>query len=233
LVLTAVLVAGSFMLVPFIGTEFMPKTETRELTMNLKLQEGTKLERTESTVNNLETILIDYLGSNLDKIYSHSGPTTSIAGDATSVFQGENTAQIRVILAENSTVSTGDVIVTMNLLTQNISGLDITFSEEQSALKSILGTDEAPVVVEVRGEELDEIESVVNQVKDRMMNIQGLFNIQTSVEDGAPEVEIHIDRIRAGMYNLDINTVIHKCRTSWRGKLQGKWNRAVKCATLP
>ncbi len=222
LILTAVLVAGSFMLVPFIGTEFMPKTETRELSMNLKLQEGTKLERTESTVNNLETILTEYLGSNLDKIYSHSGPTTSIAGDATSVFQGENTAQIRVILAENSTVTTGDVIMTMNVLTQNISGLDITFSEEQSALKSILGTDEAPVVVEVRGEELDEIESVVNQVKDRMMNMQGLFNIQTSVEDGAPEVEIHIDRIRAGMYNLDINTVISQMQDQLEGKTAGQ-----------
>ncbi len=222
LVLTVLLVAGSFLLVPYIGTEFMPKTETRELTMNLKLQEGTKLERTESTVKNIEIILNEYLGSNLDKLYSHSGPSTSITGDAASVFQGENTAQIRIILSENSTVNASDVIVSMNLLTQNIPGLDITFSEEQSALKSILGTDEAPVVVEVRGDDLDRIESVVNQVKERMMNMQGLFNIQTSVEDGAPEVEIHIDRIRAGMYNLDINTVISQMQDQLEGKNAGQ-----------
>jgi hydrophobic/amphiphilic exporter-1 (mainly G- bacteria), HAE1 family len=123
------------------------------------------------------------------------------------VFQGENTAQLKVVLAENSTLSTGDVIASMDRLTENIPGLDISFAEEQSALKSILGTDEAPVVVEVRGEDLDEIESVLNQVKDKMMTIPGLFNIQTSVEDGAPEVEVRIDRIRAGMYNLDINAV--------------------------
>ena len=225
IVLTVVLVIGSFLLVPLIGTEFMPKTETRELTMNLKLQEGTKLERTESTVNNIETILTEYLGSNLEKIYSHSGPSTSIAGDAASVFQGENTAQLRVILAEDSSIKTGDVIATMNTLTQNISGLEITFSEEQSALKSILGTDEAPVVVEVRGEDLDEIELVVNQVRDRMMNIQGLFNIQTSIEDGAPEVEIHIDRIRAGMYSLDINTVITQMQDQLEGKTAGQMEK--------
>jgi hydrophobic/amphiphilic exporter-1 (mainly G- bacteria), HAE1 family len=45
------------------------------------------------------------------------------------------------------------VIELMDDLTRNISGLEISFAEEQSALKSILGTDEAPVVVEVRGEE--------------------------------------------------------------------------------
>ncbi len=225
LVLTILLVGGSFLMVPYVGTEFMPETETREMTLNLKLQEGTKLERTESTVNNLEVILNEYLGDNLEKIYSHSGPSTSIAGDATSVFQGENTAQIKVILAANSTVSTGDVIATLDKLTENIQGLEITFSEEQSALKSILGTDEAPLVVEVRGEELDEIESVMNQVKERMTGIDGLFNIQTSAEDGAPEVEIHIDRIRAGMYNLDINTVISQMQDQLEGRNAGQMER--------
>lgn len=224
-ILTLILVAGSFMLLPLIGTEFMPKTETRELTMNIKLQEGTKLQRTESTVNNIETILTEYLGDNLDRVYSHSGPTTSIAGDITSVFQGENTAQLRVILKEGSTVSTGDVIATIDQLTANIPGMEITFSEEQSALKSILGTDEAPVVVEVRGEDLNEIESVLNQINDRMMTIPGLFNIQTSLEDGAPEVEIHVDRIRAGMYNLNINNVITQMQDQLEGKNAGQIER--------
>lgn len=225
MIFSLVLIAGSFFLLPFIGTEFMPKTESRELTMNLKLQEGTKLQRTEATVSNIETILTEYLSDNLYKIYSHSGPSTSIAGDATLVFQGENTSQIKVILDENSTVTADEVIAAIDKLTENIPGLDISFSEEQSALKSILGTEEAPVVVEVRGEELLEIESVVNQVKDKMMAIPGLFNIQTSVEDGAPEVEIHVDRIRAGMYNLNINTVIAQMQDQLEGKNAGQMER--------
>jgi HAE1 family hydrophobic/amphiphilic exporter-1 len=70
-----------------------------------------------------------------------------------------------------------------------------------------------------------EIESVVNQVKDKMMAIPGLFNIQTSVEDGAPEVEIHVDRIRAGMYNLNINTVIAQMQDQLEGKNAGQMER--------
>lgn len=225
-IVTTLIVVGSFLLVPLIGTEFMPKTETREFTMNMKLQEGTKLVRTESTVQNIESVLTEYLGENLDKIYSHSGPSTSISGDATTVFQGENTAQIKVILKEDATVTTGQVIETMDNLTADIPGLEISYAEEQSALKSILGTEEAPVIVEVRGEELDEIETVLNQVKERMMNIEGLFNIQTSIEEGAPEVEVHVDRIRAGMYNLDINTVISQIQDQLEGKNAGQMEKS-------
>lgn len=225
IILTLILVAGSFLTIPYIGTEFMPKTETREFIMDLKLQEGTKLQRTESTVKNIETILAEYLGDNLEKIYSHAGPSTSIAGDATSVFQGENSARMRIVLTEEATITTDEVIATVDRLTQNIEGLDITFSEEQSALKSILGTDEAPLVVEVRGEDLDEIESVVNQVRDRMMEIPGLFNIRTSVEDGAPEVEVYVDRVRAGMYNLNINNVITQMQDQLEGKNAGQVER--------
>jgi HAE1 family hydrophobic/amphiphilic exporter-1 len=216
------LVGGSFLLVPKIGTEFMPKTETREFRMELKLQEGTELERTEATVQTIESILTDYLGEDLEQIYSHSGPSTGLGTDETSVFEGENTAEIKVMLSGESTLTTQSVITSITNLTSDIEGLDVTFTQEESALKSILGTDEAPVVVEVRGEELDEIENIVTQVKERMTGIDGLFNIQSSVEEGAPEVEIFVDRVRAGMYNIDINTVIAQLQDQLEGRNAGQ-----------
>jgi HAE1 family hydrophobic/amphiphilic exporter-1 len=51
----------------------MPKSETREFSMDVKLQEGTRLERTASTVANLESIITELLGDNLQTIYSQSG----------------------------------------------------------------------------------------------------------------------------------------------------------------
>ena len=219
------LIAASFLLVPFIGTEFMPKTESREFTIEMKLQEGTELDRTEAMVKNIEVILADYLGENLETIYSQAGPSSGMSGDESSVFEGENTAEIMVILKEESTVSTESVIASIDALTKNIAGLEVAFKQEQSSLNSILGTSEAPVVVEVRGEELDEIESVVNQVKEKMLGMDKLFNVQTSIEDGAPEVEIKVDRMRAGIYNIDINTVVTQIQDQLEGKNAGQLER--------
>ncbi len=225
ILVTTVAIASSLLLVPSIGTEFMPKSETHELTIELKLQEGTKLARTESTVRNLEGILMDYLGDNLETIYSQSGPSTGMSGDANTIFQGENTAEIKVILKNDTKINTESVIKTLDNLTADIEGMELTFSQEQSALQSILGTNEAPLVVEVRGDELDEIENITQQVKEILLGMNGLLNIQTSIEDGAPEVEIHVDRMRAGMYNIDISTVISQIQEQLEGRTAGQLDR--------
>ena len=222
IVLMTLLVAGSAFLVPYIGTEFMPKTESREFTIDLKLREGTELERTVATVQNVEDILAEYLGDNADKIYSQAGPSSGLEGDENSVFEGENTAQIKVILTPESTISSKNVIETMDKLLSNVSGLEISFAQEETALQSILGTEEAPVVVEVRGEEMNQIESVVTQVKEKMLGMNELFNVQTSIEDGAPEVEVTVDRMRAGMYGIDINSVITQLQDQLEGKNAGE-----------
>ena len=222
IIITLLLVGGSFFLLPYIGTEFMPRSETKEFTMNLKLQEGTELKRTDATVQTVEEILKNYLGDNLDQIYSYAGPVTGISGDENTIFEGDNTAQIIVKLKDDSKLSSDDVIETVDKFMTGIPGLEVTYSEEESSLKSILGTDEEPVVVDVKGKDLDEIENVVNQVKARMQNIKGLYNVQTSIENGAPEVEVKVDRTKAGIYGIDINTVISQLQEQLEGTDAGQ-----------
>ncbi len=222
LLLAAVFIGGSFLLVPLIGTEFMPQTETKEFVIDIKLQEGTELQRTESTVQNIEAIVTDYLGENLEKIYSHAGPSSGIESDQNTVFEGENTAEIKIILTDESTLTSSSVISTIDKLTSGIDGLEITFSQEESALKSILGTESSPVVVEVRGEDLDEIEAIMLQVKSKMESIPELFNVQSSIENGAPEVEVVVDRVRAGMYGIDLNTIITQLQNQLEGQSAGQ-----------
>jgi len=226
IIITTVAIASALLLVPRIGAEFMPKTETNEFTIEVKLREGTELERTQSTIGNIENILIEYLGENLKTIYTQAGPSTGIGGGESSIFEGENTGEIRVTLNEQSNIPTANVIAVVDRLTDNVEGLDINFVQEESALKSILGTTEAPVVVEVRGVELDEIELVVNKVKEIILENPNLLNVQTSIEDGAPEVEIKVDRLRAGMYNIDINTVITQIQDQLEGKNAGQLEKS-------
>jgi HAE1 family hydrophobic/amphiphilic exporter-1 len=222
ILVSLVLMGLSFLLIPMIGSEFMPQTEAREFTIDLKLAEGTKLERTESTVKNIESILSDYLGSDLEKMYSHSGPRAGLSGDQSSVFQGENTAEIRVILTKESKHSADGVIAAIDRLTSDVPDLEVTFAKEETALKTVLGTEDAPVVVEIKGEEMDEIEQISLQVKEKIAALDGLFNIQSSIENGAPEVEVVIDRVRAGMYSLSISSIVTQLQDQLEGKSAGQ-----------
>ena len=75
--------------------------------------------------------------------------------------------------------------------------------------------------MEVKGEELDEIAKITGEVKERMQEVDGVYDVVTSIEDGAPEVVISIDRTIAGINNLSVATVIEQLKQQLSGKEAG------------
>jgi HAE1 family hydrophobic/amphiphilic exporter-1 len=69
---------------------------------------------------------------------------------------------------------------------------------------------------------MDEIEKISLEVKKKMESVTGLFNIKSSIENGAPEVEVVIDRVRAGMYNLSVSSVVSQLQDQLEGKSAGQ-----------
>ena len=84
-----ILLGSSVLLVPYIGTEFMPKSETRQFSFELKMQEGTRLGRTTAAVENMEKIVKEVLGDHLETIYSQVGPSTGVLNSQDALFQGD------------------------------------------------------------------------------------------------------------------------------------------------
>ncbi|RHR39027.1 AcrB/AcrD/AcrF family protein [Parabacteroides sp. AF18-52] len=206
-------------LLPFIGTEFMPRTESKAFTVLVKMPEGTRLERTASAVNNLEQLLYTITGDSLSTVYSHIGEGS---GSENAIFEGENTAMMKIILSPACPVSPEAVIEQFVRTAENPDGLELTIKQEENSLSSLLGSEGAPIVVEVKGEELDEIAAITEEVKNRMQDVSGLYNIMSSIEDGAPEITISIDRTMAGINNLSVSTVIEQLKQQLGGKEAGK-----------
>ncbi|MGL4493488.1 MAG: efflux RND transporter permease subunit, partial [Tannerellaceae bacterium] len=78
-----------------------------------------------------------------------------------------------------------------------------------------------PIVVEVKGEELEDIALIVDQAKGRIQAIPELFNVATSIENGNPEVSIMLDRTVAGINNLAISSVIEQIKQQLSGRTAG------------
>lgn len=225
LLLTLLMMGGSALLVPFIGTEFMPKTETRQFSMDIRMQEGTRLERTSAAVKNLEAVVTEVLGDNLETLYSHVGPSDGISSTSASIFEGENTANIKIILKQDSQIASTSAIEAISKAVGEVPGLEIAYEQDETALKSIMGTDEAPVVIEVQGEDLSQIEGLAADVKKRVDGLPGMYNFESSMEEGSPEVEIVVDRMRAGMYNLSVNNIVSQIEDQLEGKIAGQVER--------
>lgn len=213
------LMVATALLIPFIGTEFMPRMESRAFTVVVKMPEGTRLERTSSAVGNLEEMLYTISGDSLLTVYSHIGEGS---GSENAIFEGENTAMMKVLLSPECPVSPEAVIEQFVRTAENPDGLELTIRQEENSLSSLLGSEGAPIVVEVKGEELDEIADITEELKTRMQGVGGLYNIVSSIEDGAPEITISINRTMAGINNLSVATVIEQLKQQLGGKDAGK-----------
>ncbi len=222
ILLAGLLVTAAVYIFPSIGTEFMPSATTHSFKVDVEMPEGTILARTASTVSSVEEIIEDGLGDDLKFIYSHIGPKTDPGGGQANVFQGEHTGTLEVALIDSTRLGTHKVITALDAAMSGIPGVKLSFSPEVSSLSSILRTEESPLIVEVKGADLETIETLTEVAMEKMALIPELLNLRTSIEQGAPEVEIIFDRFKLGLYDLDMNDVVSQIQGQLRGRNVGR-----------
>ncbi|MDX2430237.1 MAG: efflux RND transporter permease subunit, partial [Bacteroides sp.] len=219
---TLLLMVGGWFMLQNTGSEFMPKAETREFYVDLQMPEGTQLVRTEGAVFSLEEIIRELTGESLELIYSEIGPTSGLSGGGDKLFDDQNMATIKVKLKADSNLSTNSLIEVLTTHFKDNPNFTALFRQEESALSAILGTSDSPLVVELIGEEMEELEALTEKVMVVLGEMEGIRNIASSIEGGAPEVEILIDRYRAGLMNVDVSTLISRVSEKLQGTDAGQ-----------
>ncbi len=215
------MVAGWFMLRQT-GSEFMPKADAREFYVDLQMPEGTQLQRTAGAVRGVEEVIRQLAGEGLNLLYSEIGPTSGLSSGGERIFDDQNMATIKVKLAGDAGFQAATLIEPLTAHFRDNPNFSVLFRQEESALQSILGTNEPPLVVEIRGDEMEELEEISREVVTLVDRVDGVRNATSSVEGGAPEVEIAIDRYRAGLMNVDVGTLITRVAEKLQGASAGQ-----------
>jgi len=231
IILSIVLIALTAYILPYVGSEYLPKSGTGEFSIEVQLKEGTQIERTAGTVKNIESIVKEVLGDKLDMIYSQVGPTNSSSSEK-SVFQNENTATIKVHLTDKASRQSDYIISTIGELLSDMSEAEISIIRDETALQSTMGTDEAPLVVEIKGKDLKILDTLSTEVKEKLLAINELVNVKTSIEKGAPEIDVVIDRYKAGIYNLSTDEITSQLKDLLMGKNAGKYEKAGEMSDI-
>jgi HAE1 family hydrophobic/amphiphilic exporter-1 len=225
IIFSIILLGITALLIPRLGSEFMPKAETAGFTINLKLPEGTSLERTYNTTAGTEAIIKEILGDKLKMIYSQSGEDNNSTLNQGSTVKGENRASMKVILKDEYIRETENVLTQIESYLKNIPDLEVSFTREETALQTTLGTTESPFALEIAGEDFTELERVLNDSKEILENNPGLYNITTSLDEGTPEVEVAIDRFKTSYYNVTVENVISQMRSYLQGASAGSFEK--------
>jgi HAE1 family hydrophobic/amphiphilic exporter-1 len=103
--------------------------------------------------------------------------------------------------------------------------IKVKLSREESSLKTTLGTNTAPFVVEIKGKEYSEMEKILNEAKIILQSNSGLNNITTSLDEGTPEVEVVIDKFKTSYLNVSVDNIINQIKSYLTGTAAGSFEK--------
>ncbi|UII19427.1 efflux RND transporter permease subunit [Fulvivirga ligni] len=220
-----VMVFGAYLLIDVIGSEYMPQSGTRAVSVDLTLTNGTPLQRTSSTVNQIEGQLLQLFEGQIDKVYSHIGPKESQSGIENENVYDENKANLKLIFSEEAELDIANITTVLSDYFEKIPGLEATFSNDESALSSVLGDEQMPLVVEVSGADFDALSPLSDSVMLIMGSNADVFEPVSNLEEGVPQVQVDVDKYRAGLLNLSIDDIINQIKDQLEGKNAGSLER--------
>jgi hydrophobe/amphiphile efflux-1 (HAE1) family protein len=220
-----------------IGTEFFPETDESQFTVNFRAPIGTRVERSEVTAATIESVIQKSLGDfvqqpNDGNVLKTIVTSAGLPVGRTAVFTGNtgsHAGSVSVNLVSPIQRGQSDVVLAEKVragLRDAIPGTS-SFFFTGGIVKRILNFGSAaPIDVEVLGYELDEAATFAQQVAGKM---RGLFDkegrpiltdIQLSREENAPELDVDVDRQKAGMLGITEQDVSQTILTSLVGNTQ-------------
>lgn len=228
-----------------IPTEFVPAGDESQFSIKLRLPEGSLIETTEEYVKHIERAIDAAAGPKVATVLARIGKTQDEMAVLEEEASGDNIAKISVVMAKpeipegpfakwgerlglyaliNSQKPrlSGEALANaINPVISTLPGAEINYILQESTLQQTIGTGEAPVTVEVRGPNLENLRELSETIAARMAEIPEIYNISTSFEGGHPEIEIVLDRLLIAGFGLDPTQLAEIVRQKTDGELIG------------
>ncbi len=209
------LIAGLAMLpAGMIGTEFMPSVDRGEFAIEVEMPLGTNIERTNEAMMKIEKMISQ--SPDVERFYSVTGRTEQSWGE----MNKPHLAQIQVKLKDGTKRKTQDVIEEFLAKANGVPGVKATAS-----LIGIMGSaDEAPIYLEIKGTDLDELVKASDKVFDIVKKAKGTRDVKNSWQEGQPELRVVIDRAKCADAGMTLGEVGQNLRNALEGDISTKFN---------
>jgi multidrug efflux pump subunit AcrB len=237
-VLTIVaLFAGSLLLRKKIGSEFFPETDEGQFSVIYKAPIGTRVEKTELITEQVEKITSDTLASLRDPkvdapIYTTILANTGLGGGRTSLFSsntGSHAGNVQVNLVSRNDRIVSDVEATEKVraaLRDALPGVQVFFFTGGIVKRFLNMGSAAPIDIEVLGYDVEAGSRYARDLKAKLNALADakgqplLTDVQIQREENAPQLDVVVDRQKAGVLGISEQDVAQTVLTSLLGNTQ-------------
>jgi HAE1 family hydrophobic/amphiphilic exporter-1 len=216
---SGLLFAFSLLLLPLIGTEFLPPSDEGEVRVTGEMEVGARLDLVDRQTRLMEEIVY---GAVPEAVASVVSVVTS-GGRG----RGKSKGEIRLSLTPVAERRRSNVDIARDLrreLEGRIPGMKIRTRAPQGQflLERILKNEEG-VTVEVRGFDLDTLAMLARQVAEVVEGVQGVTDVDISRQQGIPQQHIHVLRRKIADLGLSVRDVTEVIETAVAGSKAGEY----------
>ncbi len=182
---------SSLGMIPFVGMELMPSSDEGTFSVTVQAPKGSKL----NAVNEL-SLQVEEL---LEQIPEMSSINVSISGGSSMRGSSEESSISCTLVDKNDrSKSTEEIVEDVRNMTKNIAGAQVTVSASTS-MPSMMG---GGVSVEIYGDNTDKLSEISEQVATQLVQIEGVRQVSSSLDQQDTQVGLKIDKDRARQYGL-------------------------------
>jgi HAE1 family hydrophobic/amphiphilic exporter-1 len=196
-------------LIGMVGGVLLPTTDEGSLSVDVEMPYGMTIADANRIVSEVEA----YVSSNIPELADYA---TQIGGGGLFGVGAANSASITVNLTDKSERdrSTADVVTQISDGLAGLVGAQVTVTQTSSMSMS-MGT--SPISVSVQGDDLDALRRISTDFEDIIRAVPGTMNVENSMEDGNPEIQVRIDRRSAAAYGLTTYQLAQSLRAGLSG----------------
>lgn len=217
IIIVTLLMVASCAAIPLVGAEFLPTTDSGEISVSIETDKGSSLDDTDEIVRQVEARILDI--PEVETVFTSVGSTGTML---MSMGGGSNNSTLYVKLCPKNERQRGVEIVAEEIR-QKLAGLAGTkVAVSVMDATSSFGSS-SPVVVRISGDDLDVLKELSTEVADIVRSTPGTREVTSSLTDGNPEVQIRIDRDRAAAYGLTPMQVASEIRSAMDGTVATRY----------
>jgi CzcA family heavy metal efflux pump len=220
-------VLGSFLLVPFLGSDFFPSVDAGQITMHVRPPVGTRVEDTSQIFASIEAdirsvvppnelaSIIDNIGlpmSAINTIYSNTG------------LIGEQDGDIYLTLSEDHEPTAKFVRTLRSKLAHDFPGITVSFPPADIVSQILNFGSPAPIDVQIVGPKGQNAEAYGLTLLRQLRQIPGIADARMQQSDDYPQLNFQADRARMAQYGLAERDVTNAMSTALAGTTQSAPN---------
>jgi len=209
----------------FIGNEFIPEEDTGDIRITVNLTLGTRLEETDKVARRIEDIFEKYVPERR-LIFARPGTTPGVGRAMGAGSSGEHivVAGAKLVPKKERKRSVFELGQIVRKEIQRIPGVlktDVTTGNPMGRL--ITGMGGKAIQLEIIGHSFEETNALAGRIKKIIEEIPGAVDVSISREINRPELKIEVDRERASLLGLNMNTIASTIKTFVEGSTATKY----------